>query len=96
MFYVYVLRSLKDGQLYTGVTADLKRRLREHHAGKTRSLRGRRPLELVYTEEYTSKAQAMARERFFKTPAGGVVKQALVAEAMRRRQARPAEGWQSG
>ena len=30
MWYVYVLKSLKDGRLYTGTTSDLKRRLNEH------------------------------------------------------------------
>ena len=82
MYYVYVLKSLKDGNLYTGVTANLRRRLREHNTGKTKSLRARRPLRLVFTEAYPSKRQALARERFFKTPAGGVLKQELVAEAL--------------
>ncbi len=82
MYYVYVLKSLKDGNLYTGVTADLRRRLREHNAGKTKSLRARRPLRLVFSDAYPSKGAALARERFFKTPAGGVWKQELVAEAL--------------
>ncbi len=95
MHYVYVLRSLRDGNFYTGVTNDLKRRLGEHQAGKTRSLRARRPLQMVYKEAYRSRSEALARERFFKTPAGGVLKQRLVAEALRNEQAN-AEGWQSG
>ncbi len=82
MYYVYVLKSLKDGNLYTGVTANLRRRLREHNTGKTKSLRARRPLRLVFTEAYPSRRQALARERFFKTPAGGVLKQELVAEKL--------------
>ncbi len=82
MYYAYVLKSLKDGNLYTGVTANLRRRLREHNTGKTKSLRARRPLRLVFTEAYPSKRQALARERFFKTPAGGVLKQELVAETL--------------
>jgi putative endonuclease len=82
MYHVYVLRSLKDGRLYTGVTENLERRLREHSAGKTRSLRYRRPLVLVFSESFATKAEAVARERFFKTPEGGAVKQALVAKAL--------------
>ncbi|MEK7518008.1 MAG: GIY-YIG nuclease family protein [Patescibacteria group bacterium] len=31
MYYVYVLRSLKDGKLYIGSTSDLKRRCKEHY-----------------------------------------------------------------
>ena len=86
-YYVYVLRSLRDGKLYTGVTSDIDRRIREHNAGKTRSLRGRRPLVLAYWEPHPSKVQALARERYLKTPEGELVKQALVAQA---------EGWPSG
>ena len=83
MYYVYVLRSSKDGRLYTGVTSDLARRMREHRAGKTRSLRARLPVTLVYSEAFATKREAMARERFFKTPEGGVAKQELVANAGR-------------
>ena len=77
-FFVYVLRSERDGRLYTGVTKDLTRRMREHNAGKTRSLRGRQPLTLVYLEPYVKSKDARARERFFKTPGGGALKQRLV------------------
>ena len=86
-YYVYVLRSLRDGKLYTGVTSDLDRRVREHNSGKTKSLRGRRPLALAYWEQHPTKVQALARERYFKTPEGGLVKQTLVAQT---------EGWPSG
>ena len=82
MYYVYVLRSVQDGMLYTGVTKDLSRRMREHQAGKTRSLRYRRPLVLVYSETYSTKREAIARERYFKTPEGGTLKQRLVAKAI--------------
>jgi len=34
MFYVYILKSEKDGKLYIGYTNDLKRRLEEHNSGK--------------------------------------------------------------
>ena len=84
MYHVYVLLSDADGQLYTGVTGDLKRRLREHSYGKVRSTKRRRPLRLVYTEEFNSKAAAQGREAYFKTPEGGALKQRLVAEARSR------------
>ena len=82
MYCVYVLKSAKDGMLYTGVTKDLNRRMREHQAGKTRSLRYRRPLVLVYSETYATKREAIARERYFKTPDGGTLKQRIVAKAI--------------
>ena len=57
----------------------------EHNAGKTRSLKQRRPLVLIYREMYQTKAGALARERYFKTPEGGALKQGLVAQALRRK-----------
>ena len=33
MFYVYILRSLRDEKLYTGYTGNLKRRIQEHFRG---------------------------------------------------------------
>jgi len=78
--YVYVLRSLKDGRLYTGYTTNLDSRLQDHNAGHTKSTRSRRPLKLVYSEKFKSKKEAMEREKFFKTPEGGVVKRKLISE----------------
>ena len=62
------------------MTADLKRRLREHNSGRVRSTSSRRPLSLVYFETFETKAEALARETYFKTPEGGLTKQRLVAD----------------
>jgi putative endonuclease len=80
-YYVYVLRSQKDERLYTGYTSDIEKRLRDHNAGNTKSLRNRRPLKLVYYEEFNTKAEAIARERYFKTPEGGARKKKLIEQA---------------
>lgn len=82
-YYVYVLRSQKDGRLYTGYTSDIEKRLRDHNAGSTKSLRNRRPLKLVYFEEFRTKTEAIARERYFKTPEGGAQKKKLIERASR-------------
>ncbi|MEX2341008.1 MAG: GIY-YIG nuclease family protein [Candidatus Paceibacterota bacterium] len=37
MFYIYVLKSLKDNELYIGSTSNLKRRFVEHNAGDVKS-----------------------------------------------------------
>src|SRR3989338_5623196 len=50
MFYVYILKSLKDDKLYIGSTNDLKRRLSEHNKGLNRSTKARRPFEIRYYE----------------------------------------------
>ena len=62
MFYVYALRSTKDGQMYVGSTKDLKHRLKQHNNGDVFSTRPRRPLELVYYEAYKSEYDARMRE----------------------------------
>ena len=77
--YVYILRSLKTGRLYTGCTADVAERVRNRNRGGTPSTRGRGPYELVYVEEYPDKATAMARERWLKSLEGGAEKFRLVA-----------------
>jgi putative endonuclease len=84
-YYVYVLRSVKDGRLYTGYTSNLEDRLRDHNTGHTESTRNRRPLELVYFEEFETKKDATDRERFFKTPEGGVLKRKLMEDREWRR-----------
>ena len=67
MHYVYVLRSLKDSNLYTGYTTDLRQRVADHAAGKAPSTRDRRPLQLIYYEAYLLAKDAKARGRFLKS-----------------------------
>lgn len=66
MFYMYVLKSLKDGKLYFGSTNDLKRRFQEHQNGLQQSTKGRRPFILVYYEAYKSEVDARTREHQIK------------------------------
>lgn len=66
-YYVYLLRSAKDGGFYTGHTANLRNRLKQHNGGRVRSTKRRRPLELVYWESFKTRAEVMRRERKLKT-----------------------------
>jgi putative endonuclease len=68
--YVYILRSAKDGNLYTGYSADLRKPLADHNAGKARTTRHRRPLQLIYYEAHLLSSDAKAREIFLKSGAG--------------------------
>ena len=70
MYYVYILRSEKDKKLYSGYTADLKRRLKDHDLGKQAATKYRRPFKLIYYEAYLYQQDATAREKFFKTQWG--------------------------
>lgn len=67
-WFVYLLRCA-DGTLYTGVTTDPERRLREHNAGGklgSRYTRARRPVEMAHCEEAASRADACRREMAIK------------------------------
>ena len=70
MVYTDVLYSRKDGRWYTGVTKDLRARMREHRTGRVSSTRSRRPLFLVYYEACLDEADAWRRERYLKTGRG--------------------------
>lgn len=66
MWFVYVLEC-GNGDLYTGMTNNLEKRIKEHKAGKggkfTRSFKVRK---LVYTEPCSDKSMALKRERQIK------------------------------
>lgn len=65
-YYVYVVLC-KDGSFYTGYTKDVDSRIKLHMKGKgARYTRIHKPKRLVYTQEFTSRAEAMKRERQIK------------------------------
>ena len=66
-YYVYVLRSVKDGKKYVGFTKNLKQRLEQHKSGKVASTVNRRPLDLIYYEACISIDDATHREKYLKT-----------------------------
>lgn len=62
MNYTYIVRC-RDGSLYTGWTNNLEKRIRDHNSGKgAKYTKSRRPVLLVYYEEFAAKEEAMRRE----------------------------------
>lgn len=62
-YYVYIVRCV-DGSFYTGYSRNVDVRMRQHAKGKgARYLRIHRPQALVHVEEFTSRVEAMRRER---------------------------------
>ena len=60
--YTYIVKC-SDETLYTGWTNNLKKRMEAHNSGKgAKYTKNRRPVELVYFEEYDTKQEAMQRE----------------------------------
>lgn len=70
MYYFYVLYSLKDHKLYKGYSTNFPKRFLKHTNGGVSSTKYRRPLTLIHLEVFDSKAEAMARERWAKSPQG--------------------------
>lgn len=69
-YYLYILQSKKDKEFYTGITGDLRKRVKEHNSGKNISTSYRIPLRLIYYEAYLLKEDAEAREKYLKTSMG--------------------------
>lgn len=65
-YWVYVLRSLKDGNKYTGYTKNLTSRFEAHQNGQVESTKNRRPFELIYFEACLSQNDALKREKYLK------------------------------
>jgi putative endonuclease len=77
-YYVYVLKSQKDGKKYVGFTKNLKQRLEQHQTGKVDSTVNRRPLFLIYYEACINIDDATHREKYLKTYHGKMfIKQRL-------------------
>ena len=66
MYYIYILFSEKDKQLYTGFSPDLKSRLKAYINGFVKATKHRRPLKLVYYESYVNELDARRREKYLK------------------------------
>jgi len=66
-WYVYMIRA-SDESLYTGVTTDVERRFKEHQDPRkgARYFRGRKALEVVYTEAHPDRSSALKRESAIK------------------------------
>lgn len=70
MFYVYVIRSRKNGRLYTGSTNDLRKRLKQHNEGKSTWTKNRGLWELIYYEDCLNEQDARSREKYLKSGMG--------------------------
>jgi putative endonuclease len=71
MFTVYVLHSVVHDKIYIGFTSNLSQRLLSHNELGTKGYTLRyRPWELLFTEEFPTKKEAMQREKALKSGQG--------------------------
>ncbi|MBA3960730.1 MAG: GIY-YIG nuclease family protein [Chthoniobacterales bacterium] len=70
MFHLYVLRSSKTGRRYVGSCENIEARLERHNAGHSKATRSGTPWVVVHEESFPSRAEAVRKERHFKTGRG--------------------------
>ncbi|OGM21916.1 hypothetical protein A2714_04625 [Candidatus Woesebacteria bacterium RIFCSPHIGHO2_01_FULL_38_9] len=66
-YFVYIVRC-SDNSLYTGFTNNIEHRVWQHNNSKfgAKSIKGKRPVNLVYSETYETLGEALRREREIK------------------------------
>ena len=70
-YYLYTLRSLSHpSQIYTGHTADFRRRLQEHNAGKVPHTSKFRPWSIRSATAFRQRERALRFERYLKSGSG--------------------------
>jgi putative endonuclease len=67
MFKTYILYSISKDRFYIGHTANMEDRIKRHNSGRSKSTKYGIPWEIVYTKEFTSKAEAYQFEMLIKS-----------------------------
>jgi len=75
MWFVYILKSLKDHDLYIGSTNNVHRRLTEHNSGNVDSTKCRTPFTLEAYVAVKDKSKAIELEQYLKSGWGRAVLQ---------------------
>lgn len=70
MYFVYILQSLKDSRTYIGYSNDVERRFKEHNSGRVKATKYRKPLKILFIEEFATEQEAKRRELYWKSGAG--------------------------
>ena len=70
MFHVYVLRSGTSGGRYVGSCENVAERVRRHNTGHSKSTRHGVPWILIHRESFSTRAEAVRKERYYKSGLG--------------------------
>lgn len=79
-YYVYILQSLRNSDLYIGYTENLRKRLQEHNRGLNFSTKPYRPWHIIHCEAYRNKRDAERREKYLKTNQGARLLKRMLKE----------------
>ncbi len=78
--YVYILKSKIVDRYYVGSTRNLEQRLTEHNNRRRHWTSRFQPWEIIYSEECSTRAKAMKREKWLKSKNGIVEKLKIIKE----------------
>lgn len=67
MFYVYIIKSVKNGFIYVGSSEDVTKRLTLHNNGRVKSTKAYRPWCILEVREFKTRSEAVKEELFLKT-----------------------------
>jgi putative endonuclease len=65
-FFIYILRN-STGRYYIGQTSDLSQRLQRHNEGKVFWTKNRSPWEIIYSQSFQTRSEAMLEEKRLKS-----------------------------
>lgn len=77
-YFVYVLKSLKNGSFYKGMTTNLELRITQHNKGLTKSNKAFKPFELVFVQICENSIDARLLEKYLKSGYGREIIQEFV------------------
>ncbi len=69
-FYVYILINNLKNKTYVGYTNNLINRLKEHNSGESFYTKRFGPWEIIFTEQFKTKNEAIKKEKYFKSASG--------------------------
>jgi len=69
-YFVYAIKSKKDGRIYVGLSSNPERRLKEHNTSDTKSTRAFKPWYLIYKKFVGTRINARVLEKKMKSGSG--------------------------
>jgi len=70
LVYTYAIKSYVRDYIHVGMTNNINRRLAEHNNGENRSTKAYKPFVLIWKEQFKSRIEARAREKYLKSGIG--------------------------
>ena len=80
MYFVYALDSQTRQYIYVGMTDNPERRINSHQSGYNRTTKPYRPFNVLTVEEFPSRVEARAREKYLKSGSGKEYLKALLSK----------------